>query len=641
MEIDTEDLDPSRNLFDSKDLPITKVKEIPCARSSAASSPSRPDTTIEDDVFSLDEWVCISDPHRIGVALEDLKSMIKPELWNILRMLKALLSDTAYKCSKLTDAVGPNVQEIDYIMNNIDPPQHHHRFASIQENLLGLRNQVRNVKVDFKSQTSELENTCDELKEEIQRVSSTCREMILESQTQSQYSDCEVIQNHPSGIDLRSTPSAEPAALKADDGIAKLSNLVAGGASKLSDLEKSINDLKLAQDSIKHKLDHVSVTVGALQNDVSELSNSRRYDNIALQGVKTAIARLDNEGPSSFKKASKPDLEARLDLLSGDLERVKDSIKLNLSSSEMNEWLVHKVKALWETPQFLSKVRNVCNAVLSNFQLDASHMNARFKATVVDLMREDLEKEVLSAFDANHDKFVRVCQEGMLKESDLPTTFNMVEAKRTLKVSLTAVIKERMDVLSNTVTQVCDHLYKVLTAEVGIYESEAKLMDVIFTSNLLVDFFGNLSGSDEGLRKLIRGLRVWEKSAPSTRVDALDALIAALKLLQKPVFADQVIALIKVGFPTRMDELVEYLEIMAKKDLGDLSKVPLREWTEPNTSGGQANNISDTSIGNPEPVATSSVRQFEDSSKTNNTRLTLDRLKAMLQETSTSVTKNT
>ena len=180
----------------------------------------------------------------------------------------------------------------------------------------------------------------------------------------------------------------------------------------------------------------------------------------------------------------------------------------------------------------------------------------------------------------------------------------------------------------------------ILTTDVGLHESEARLMDVVFSSNLLVKFFGGLSGSAEGLGHVIEDLRIWERSAPSTRVETLDALIAALKLLQPPIYADQVVSLLREGLPTKMDSLMGHMERMARKDLGDLKRVPLMSWEKYSPKSTVENSISDATLQNPVPQATSSVLEHEDRDKAASTRATLDKLKAKLEKASTSVSKS-
>ena len=603
----SEELDPSRNLFEASDLPLTTVTEQPTIRSSAASSPARPSTTLSDDLISLDEWTCISDPQRIGQALDEIRTDIRPGLWNVLRKMKALISDTAYRTSKLENQMGPRLGEVDYLMKDLESPNHYHRFASVQENLLGLRNQTKIIKMGLTNRVTELEKA------------------ILSS---------------PNTDPTQNTLNACPTAInELSSKVAELKNLFAGKTAKEEDLEKKVKALESKLISLKHSWDHTAVMTAKVEKDVTSLSESRRFDGVAIHNLKSAVAKL-NSGSSTIKKLDKEGLEARIDLLAASMEAVKDEMKLNLADSKLNNWLVTKVKALWETPDFQTKIKNLFKGEMAGFRLGLDHMSDRFQGALVDILREDITKEVVKAFDANLDRFRRLCQEGMLKESDLPSTFNMIEAKESLRLTLSTDIKERMTILSSTVTQVCDQIKKIMTTDVGVHESESRLMDIIFSSNLLVRFFSELSSSDQGLGKLVDDLRVWERSAPITRLDALNALIISIKSIEKPVFANKVIALLKTGLPTKVDGLIESLESMAIKDLGDLSRVPLSDWSEYAPKSVVEEGLSDSTVNNPQPIRTSSVLTASTQEKSTTTRQTIEMLKKKLEEASTTCSKS-
>ena len=648
LEIDTEDLDPSRNLFNSQDLPVTKVIDITPVRSSAESSPARPDTAIDDDIEPFDEWISISDPHRIGIALEKIKSETPEKLWDILRMTKALASNTAFKLSALESLLGPRLSDFDYLQNDLAIPQHYHTHATIHANLLGLRNQIKNTRKDCLNKNVDLESTCDQLRDNIQAIQYDLEQSKISgpsgnsnmSLQEDQMSDASRPINHFVTRNDASS-SANPNAInELNSSVASLKNIVAGWALSGADSKEKVSDLEKQLNSFKSQLDQNVMETSLIRTEVANLTNNRKFDVASIQGLKASVNRIDKEGPSCLKQTGKSEVEARLDLLAGEIQQLKEQLRMDLSSSSMNEWLITKCQAQWETLEFQSKVKNMINRALSNLKVNESNLSNRLKDALIDGLREDIAKETIGAFEANLDRFKSLCQDGMLKEEDLPTTFNMLEAKKSLRLTLSADIKERMKVLSDTVSQVCNQLITILTTDVGLHESEARLMDVVFSSNLLVKFFGGLSGSDEGLGHVIEDLRVWERSAPSTRVETLDALITALKLLQPPIFANQVVNLLKEGLPTRMDTLLGHMEKMAKKDLGDLSKVPVMSWEKFSPKSTMENSISDTTLQNPQPKATSSVLEIGNQDKSTTTRQTLDKLKAKLEKASTSVSKS-
>ena len=78
---------------------------------------------------------------------------------------------------------------------------------------------------------------------------------------------------------------------------------------------------------------------------------------------------------------------------------------------------------------------------------------------------------------------------------------------------------------------------------------------------------------------------------------------------------------------------------MAVKDLGDLAKVPLSDWAE-YAPKSVVENISDSTLNNPQPIRTSSVLTATDQEKTTTTRQTIELLKKKLEEASTACSKS-
>ena len=62
-------------------------------------------------------------------------------------------------------------------------------------------------------------------------------------------------------------------------------------------------------------------------------------------------------------------LNARMDHLASEINRLKDSMSLNLAGSEVNEWLKSKIHAFWETREFRESVNNLIKSKLSASQL--------------------------------------------------------------------------------------------------------------------------------------------------------------------------------------------------------------------------------------------------------------------------------
>ena len=123
----------------------------------------------------------------------------------------------------------------------------------------------------------------------------------------------------------------------------------------------------------------------------------------------------------------------------------------------------------------------------------------------------------------------------MVRSKDLPTAFNVSETEKSLSLALKADIKKNMDVISKTMLDLLSGLEEIFTDPMSLDDAEARSMDLVLGSKIILKFFTSLSTSSEGLLNLIEDIRIWERSAPITKKDQLNTLITALKNLKEPV----------------------------------------------------------------------------------------------------------
>ena len=171
-------------------------------------------------------------------------------------------------------------------------------------------------------------------------------------------------------------------------------------------------------------------------------------------------------------------------------------------------------------------------------------------------------------------------------------------------------------------------LEEIFTDPMNLDDAEARSMDLVLGSKIILKFFTSLSSSSEGLLKLIQDIRIWERSAPAVKKDQLNALIVALKNLKEPVLAGTVIRIVQEGIPTRMDTLINHLIESLSSELGGIDRITVAAWD--NLASKSSLELSDSTLVNPTPVATSSTTDTAHSTQqpSNQTRVTLDRLKA-------------
>ena len=242
----------------------------------------------------------------------------------------------------------------------------------------------------------------------------------------------------------------------------------------------------------------------------------------------------------------------------------------------------------------------------------------------------------MKTFDAQKDRFCRLAQDGMVRAKDLPTAFNVSETEKSLSLALKADIKRSMDIISKTMIDLLSGLEEIFTDPMNLDDAEARSMDLVLGSKVILKFFTSLSSSNEGLLKLIQDIRIWERSAPAVKKDQLNALIVALKNLKEPVLAGTVIRIVQEGIPTRMDTLINHLIESLSSELGGIDRITVAAWD--NLASKSSLELSDTTLVNPIPVATSSATGTSQQSS-NQTRVTLDRLKAKFKNATNALSK--
>ena len=204
-----------------------------------------------------------------------------------------------------------------------------------------------------------------------------------------------------------------------------------------------------------------------------------------------------------------------------------------------------------------------------------------------------------------------------------------------MSLALKADVKRSMDVISKTMMDLLSGLEEIFSDPMNLDDAEARSMDLVLGGKSLLKFFTSLSNSSEGLLTLIEDLRIWEKCAPAVKKDQLNALILALKNLKEPVLAGTVIRIVQEGMPTRMDSLIKHLTDSLSQELGGLDVITVSAWT--NLASKSSIEISDTTLVNPVPVATSSATNQQ--TPRADTRVTLDRLKARFKNATDALSK--
>ena len=252
-------------------------------------------------------------------------------------------------------------------------------------------------------------------------------------------------------------------------------------------------------------------------------------------------------------------------------------------------------------------------------------------------MAPEIRRECMATFEAQKDRFCRIAQEGMVKSRDLPSAYNVSETEKSLSIALRADVKKSMDVISRIITDLLSGLEEIFSDPMNLDDAESRSMDLVLGGKVIFKFFTSLLNSSEGLLTLIEDIRIWECSAPIAKKDKLNALILALKNLKEPVLAGTVIRIVQEGIPTRMDSLIKHLTESLSGELGGLDIITVSAWN--NLASKSSIEISSTSLVNPTPMATSSGINQPTQLSSNQTRVTLDRLKEKFKNATEALNK--
>lgn len=223
-------------------------------------------------------------------------------------------------------------------------------------------------------------------------------------------------------------------------------------------------------------------------------------------------------------------------------------------------------------------------------------------------------------------------QEGLLRAEDAPSEMNMTKTKESISLELRAEMKKALEIFSTTIMDCLTGIEKIFLDPINLNEAELKTMDLILGSRLILKFFTGLSSSEEGLMKVIEDLRIWECSAPSVKKDGLNTLILALKALKEPVTVGMVSRILREGLPSRLDKLLDHMIETTSKTLGSVDVITVAPWQVVSSRSSLEQEISNTTLNDPTPVATSSRSQVtENSSNEDSIRNTLEKLKSKIR----------
>ena len=328
--------------------------------STMKNSTSRDPTTLHDTESA--------DPQRIEDDLNGLKSTMPSALMNVLKKFNSRGKIMNAQLHELISRVGLPVLVSDYFLNGTPQPDQYNEYHTISENLLGLKNALLKQKRELDIHAQKAVKDSDLLWEKV----TACDDKI---------------QN------LSKSPNAAPSAnferlqKKVAEDLAKNASISSGSAFSVMDISSRIVEVENNFKRLNAKLEATSKAVGLLKN--LETSNTGSFGvNHNLNSIRDRLTKLEEERDAQHSNNlfESSTLDSRINLLQMDLAELKKDNRLELASSEVNEWLDAKLKAFLESPEMLAKLKSDSNYRLTNWTLLPRNLSMGTREMFVQVM---------------------------------------------------------------------------------------------------------------------------------------------------------------------------------------------------------------------------------------------------------------
>ena len=308
----------------------------------------------------------LGDPHRIRDDIEQLDDSIDRRQVLILSKLNDRGSNNTLKLDNVMNQVGRPVTAREYFLNGQPEPDRYDDDQTISENLIALRNVTRHNR-------SSLDNLAHKTAKDLRKI-------------RDNYEN----KNSSSAINssLNAAPKAEFEKLEKDVALAltKVSSLSKGNAFNTMDVESRVKTLEDQLKTTIRKLEATAKSVGVLKNGHGQSTSVNNQLPIGINRFDERLLKLEEQ---AFGQHSRnlfaTTLETTVDSLSKDVNDLRKDLKLDLASSEMNEWLNAKQKAFLDTPAFLDGVRNEIKNYLVNFQITPRNLPQDTRQKIVEV----------------------------------------------------------------------------------------------------------------------------------------------------------------------------------------------------------------------------------------------------------------
>ena len=297
----------------------------------------------------------LGDPHRIREDIDSLGDDVDRKQVLILSKLNDRGSNNTLKLDNLMGQVGRPVTTREYFLNGQPEPASYDDDQTMAENIIALRNITRQNRLSLDCHSNLTIKACQDIKR-------------LKSQINSGNSSI----SSPNAV-----PNAEIEKLKKDvaESLAKVSSLSKGNAFNTIDVESRVVVLEKESVATARKLDSVAKAVGVLKNGAGQQGLSEVNLPIGINRFDERLLKLEEQ---AFGQHSRnlfaSTLESTIDVLSKDVNDLRKDVKLDLASSETNQWLETKQKAFLDSPAFMDRLRSEMRTFLMNYQITPRNM---------------------------------------------------------------------------------------------------------------------------------------------------------------------------------------------------------------------------------------------------------------------------
>lgn len=305
----------------------------------------------------------MGDPHRIRDDIEELHDSVDRKQVVVFMKLNDRGSVTKLKLEDLLERVGRPVTSREFFLNGQPEPAKYDDDQTLSENVLALRNEIRHNKVSIDTMAQKLSRDIKKMQEAMSKCSSS----------------------NPNAL-----PKADFEKIKKEiaEQLVKVSTMSKGTAFSTMDLESRLVVAEKETTKMARKIDAVAKAIAVLKNGRGQSSSTETNLPIGINRFDERLLKLEEQAfGDQSRNLFASTMETTIDVLTRDVNDLRKDVKLNLASSETNQWLDAKLKAFLDTPVFLERVKSEIKNYMINYHITTRNMPQDTRKQIIEVIK--------------------------------------------------------------------------------------------------------------------------------------------------------------------------------------------------------------------------------------------------------------